>query len=81
MTKLLLVLWRDDAGFILSAELIMIATLLTLGMVVGLSELSGAVNNEMTDMAGAVEGMSQDYWTNGDSGSDGSGDADFDQSW
>ncbi len=62
MFKPLCVLWRDEAGFVLSAELILIATVVTLALVVGLAEVSNAVNNEMTDMAGAVNGMSQDVW-------------------
>ena len=62
MFKPLRTLWRDEAGFVLSAELILIATVVTLSMVVGLAEVSNAVNNEMDDMAGAVEGMSQDVW-------------------
>ena len=53
---------KDEAGFVLSAELILIATVMTLAMVVGLGEVAGAVNHEMTDMSQAVEGMSQDYW-------------------
>lgn len=68
-------LWRDEAGFVLSAELILIATVVTLAMVVGLAEVSNAVNNEMGDMAGAVEGMSQDVWYE-----DGRG-YDFDQTY
>jgi len=62
MFKPLRTLWRDDAGFVLSAELILIATVVTLALVVGLAEVSSAVNNEMGDMAGAVQGMSQDVW-------------------
>ena len=65
MFKPLRTLWRDEAGFILSAELILIATVVTLALVVGLAEVSNAVNNEMGDMAGAVEGLSQDVWYEG----------------
>lgn len=65
MAALTAKLLRDEAGFVLSAELILIATVVTLAMVVGLGEVAGAVNNEMTDMAGAVDGMSQDYWYEG----------------
>ena len=82
MFKPLRMLWHDEAGFVLSAELILIATVVTLALVVGLAEVSGAVNNELNDMAGAVQGMSQDWWSNnsGNSWDDGSDDYAFDQS-
>ena len=32
-------LWNDEAGFVVSAELVLIATILVLGMIVGLSEV------------------------------------------
>ena len=65
MLTLFKTLFRDEAGFILSAELILIGTVVTLAMVVGLAELAGSVTNEMNDMAGAVDGMNQGYSTNG----------------
>ena len=36
---------HDEAGFIVSAELILIATIAVLGLVVGLSEVAAAINN------------------------------------
>jgi hypothetical protein len=89
MFKALCILWRDEAGFVLSAELIMIATVVTLALVVGLAEVSGAVNNELRDMAGAVQAMNQGWWygnsgyndwSNGGNGGDGSNGYAFDQS-
>lgn len=77
-------LLRDEVGFILSAELILIATVVTLGLVVGLAEVSNAVNGEMGDMAGAVQGLSQDYWYNGSGnwgGNSGGYDFDHTQNW
>lgn len=56
-TKLL----SDEAGFLLSAELILISTVLVLGMVVGLSEVSRAINNELFDVATAFDSMNQSY--------------------
>jgi hypothetical protein len=44
-------LGRDEAGFILSAELVLIATIIVIGLVVGLSEISSAVNAELFDVA------------------------------
>ncbi len=44
-------LLNDEAGFLMSAELILISTVLVLGMVVGLTEVSHAINNELFDVA------------------------------
>jgi hypothetical protein len=61
MTNLALKLLNDEAGFLLSGELILISTILTLGMVVGLSEVSHAVNNELFDVASAFDSVNQGY--------------------
>lgn len=44
-------LLNDERGFVVSAELILIATVLCLGMVVGLTEVSRAVTGELVDVA------------------------------
>lgn len=51
MRKLLACLWADENGFIISAELVLVATIVGLGMVVGLAEISSAVNHELHDCA------------------------------
>ena len=56
-TKLL----NDEAGFLVSAELILISTVLVLGMVVGLTEVSHAINNELLDVANAFDSVNQSY--------------------
>ncbi|NQV25840.1 MAG: branched-chain amino acid aminotransferase [Rhodopirellula sp.] len=61
MMKLAEQLLNDEAGFLLSAELILISTVLTLGMVVGLSEVSHAINNELFDVASAFDSVNQGY--------------------
>ena len=53
MTALLNNLLNDEAGFIVSAELVLIATLGVLAMVVGLSEVAFNINNELQDVARA----------------------------
>jgi hypothetical protein len=63
-TKLL----NDDAGFIVSAELVLISTIAVLGLVVGLSEVSLNVNNELEDVGSAFAAMSQSYSAQGSSG-------------
>ena len=51
----------DENGFILSAELIMILTIAVLGMVVGLSHVALAVNQELSDFSCAIGALNQSY--------------------
>lgn len=44
-------LWADENGFIVSSELVLVSTLVGLAMVVGLSEVSSAINSELSDVA------------------------------
>ncbi len=61
MSHLLKSLYNDEAGFIVSAELILIATVAVLSLVVGLSEVSHAVNQELEDVGSAFGSMQQSY--------------------
>ena len=54
-------LWNDDLGVILSAELILIGTILVLGLVVGLVEVEAAIIGELNDMSSAFGNVSQSY--------------------
>ena len=54
-------LWRDESGFIVSAELILIATLLVIGLIVGLSEIQHAAVTELNDVADAIGEVNQSY--------------------
>lgn len=58
-------LLNDENGFIVSAELIIVATIVVLAMVVGLSEVSFSVNNELEDVGSAVGTMNQSFYANG----------------
>ncbi|MCA9035025.1 MAG: hypothetical protein KDA91_07845 [Planctomycetaceae bacterium] len=58
-------LWNDEAGVILSAELVLIGTILVLGMIVGLVELQCAVVAELSDLSSAFGNFSQSYQTTG----------------
>ncbi len=60
-------LWNDEAGAILSAELVLIMTLLVIGMIVGLSELQDAVVNELNDVGEAIGSLNQSYFYHGQS--------------
>ena len=61
MSQLLNALYNDEAGFIVSAELILIATVAVLSLVVGLGEVSHAVNQELEDVGSAFGAMQQSY--------------------
>jgi hypothetical protein len=61
MTTLILSLWKDEAGFIVSAELILISTIGVLAMVVGLSEVANGINQELEDVASAFGAVNQSY--------------------
>jgi Flp pilus assembly pilin Flp len=52
-------MWKDEAGFVLSAELMLIATIVILATIVGLSEISRAVNSELHDVASAFDAVNQ----------------------
>ena len=54
-------LWNDEAGFIVSAELVLVSTITVLGMVVGLSELSHNINQELEDVGSAFASIQQSY--------------------
>ena len=51
----------DEAGFIVSSELVLIATMLVLGLLVGLNSLRNSITGELTDIADAIGNISQDY--------------------
>jgi Flp pilus assembly pilin Flp len=58
-------LWNDEGGFIVSTELVLVATILVIAMVVGLSTVRDAVLTELVDLAHAIGQISQSYSYNG----------------
>jgi hypothetical protein len=53
---------NDENGFLVSAELVLVGTILVLGMIVGLTELSYAVNEELEDLGSAIGAINQTYY-------------------
>lgn len=53
---------NDENGFIVSAELVLVGTILVIGMIVGLTELSFNVNQELEDVGSAIGGINQTYY-------------------
>ncbi|MGZ0170496.1 MAG: branched-chain amino acid aminotransferase [Planctomycetales bacterium] len=56
---------NDETGFIVSAELILVATIAVLGVVVGFSEIAFGINNELEDVASAFGSVNQSFYVNG----------------
>lgn len=72
LTATLSQLFEDEAGFIVSAELVLVSTILVLGMVVGLAELSNGINQELEDVGSAFGSLNQSFTFSGFRGHKGS---------
>ena len=57
--RTLLSLWNDEAGFIVSAELVLLGTLLVVGLLAGMTCMQEAVIGEYQDVAGAISSLDQ----------------------
>ena len=53
--------WNDEAGFVVSSELILIATILVIAMLTGLVTVRDAVVQELGDIGNAIGRISQSY--------------------
>ena len=65
--------WRDESGVILSAELVLLVTILVIAMVVGLSAVAKAVSLELQDIAAVFQGIDQTTSFTGTTGCGASG--------
>ena len=65
MLKTVSALWNDEAGFLVSAELILVATIAVLSLIVGMSEVAYGVNQELEDVGAAIGAVNQTYCYNG----------------
>jgi hypothetical protein len=54
-------LWNDQGGFILSAELVLVATIVVIGMIVGLVSLRNQVVQELVNVGQSNGTLSQSY--------------------
>ena len=68
MNALFTRLMNDEAGFVISAELVIVATVAVLSMIVGLSEVAFNINNELEDVGSAIGSMNQSYCQEGTTG-------------
>lgn len=53
--------WADEAGFIVSSELVLIATIVVIGLIAGLAAVRDAVVGELADVGAAVGEVNQSY--------------------
>ncbi|MCA9056984.1 MAG: branched-chain amino acid aminotransferase [Planctomycetaceae bacterium] len=60
--NLLNTLKNDENGFVVSAELVLVGTIVVLGMIVGLTELSFNVNQELEDLGSGIGAINQTYY-------------------
>ncbi|MEX0701404.1 MAG: hypothetical protein WD069_04850 [Planctomycetales bacterium] len=65
MNSQVLRFWRDEGGFVVSAELVLVLTIGVLAMLVGLHGVASAVNNELVDVANAFGTIDQSFVVNG----------------
>ena len=56
---------QDSRGFIISIELVLIATTLIIGLVVGITSVRDAAISELSDIAGAIQDFNQQYLIDG----------------
>lgn len=63
--KLLMNFWQDEAGLVMSAELVMLGTVGVIGATVGLSAASTAINDEMVEFSHAIRSLDQSYEVQG----------------
>lgn len=58
-------LWSDQDGFVVSTELVLLATVVVIGLIVGMATVRDAATAELSDVAGAVSDVNQSYRING----------------
>lgn len=71
MRTIIAQLWNDEAGFIVSAELVLVATIGVLALTVGLSEVAFNINHELEDVGSSFGSVNQTYEYNGTAGTKG----------
>jgi len=54
-------LWADDRGYVFSAELVLVATTLVIGLTVGLVSLRNQVVQELVDVGQSIGSLNQSY--------------------
>lgn len=66
--RTLLHLWKDERGFLYTAEAVFMATILVIGLVSGWKSLNQSLSNELEDLANAFGNIDQSYSYGGTKG-------------
>jgi hypothetical protein len=61
MAQLAREFWQDTQGFVVTAEMIILVTVLVLGLFTGLNILQSAVVSELTDVSASLQSLDQSY--------------------
>src|SRR4051794_32583095 len=66
MKRLIERLWKDDGGALIAMEFLFVATILALGIIVGLVSVREAIKAELTELGNAILALSQGFviWEN-----------------
>ncbi len=70
MKNLAMNLFADDCGAVITAELVLVLTISVLALLVGLTEVSVALNTELNDISNAFGALVQQYSFTGFQGED-----------
>ena len=62
MRQMIKKLWNDDRGALISTEFLLVATILVIGLVVGLSYVRNAVTSKLSDLAQAITYLNVSYY-------------------
>jgi len=65
MNEMMMKLWSDDAGFILSAEAVFLFTITVLGIIIGMVAVRDATVMELFSVANAISSLDTAYSFNG----------------
>ena len=65
MSRLATSFWNDENGGIISAEFLLVGTILIIALCVGLAAVRDAINLELADLASAIAHLDQSYSVGG----------------
>lgn len=81
MQRLLQRFLKDEGGLVVSAEIVLVTTVLVIGAMTGLSAVSSAVNSELNSVAAACYNSYQDGYNNGNYGGGNYGQGNYGQGY
>jgi hypothetical protein len=61
-------LWTEDAGVLIAAEIVLIASILVIGVIVGLAAVRDSIVTELADVAQAIANLNQSFSFSGTAG-------------